>query len=259
MYWAVFCCSDFHIAFLSCFPCGAARKKADWILPAGHGLDPDHEVLLRVRQRLNAAKRLKDYTWDQLLRWNRIRGNGNSTTRQKDWYLDSLWYISCIIHRNWHLTELLKPRNLLRTPALTNRLIMIHRPFPTRQSAICGLAIFGFRRILRLFVFCDHDQSGTLDWKEFKHLVRDTLSVPQEAVTLIAPVVHLCNVMWCMHVFGYMFFCKPTTLKEANILQVGIVEVRVLGGKQTHDASRDNTWVLLEVKSKWKDMCSKLK
>jgi len=74
------------------------RKKADWILPAGHGLDPDHEVLLRVRQRLNAAKRLKDYTWDQL------------------------------------------------------------------------------------FVFCDHDKSGTLDWKEFKHLVRDTLSVPQEAV-----------------------------------------------------------------------------
>lgn len=43
------------------------RKKADWILPAGHGLDPDHEVLLRVRQRLNAAKRLKDYTWHQFL------------------------------------------------------------------------------------------------------------------------------------------------------------------------------------------------
>ena len=43
----------------------AARKKAAWILPAGHGLDPDHEVLLRVRQRLNAAKRLKDYTWPQ--------------------------------------------------------------------------------------------------------------------------------------------------------------------------------------------------
>lgn len=74
------------------------RKKADWILPAGHGLDPDHEVLLRVRQRLNAAKRLKDYTWHQL------------------------------------------------------------------------------------FAFCDKDRSGTLDWKEFKHLVRDTLAVPQEAV-----------------------------------------------------------------------------
>ena len=44
-----------------------ARKKADWILPAGHGLDPDYEVLLRVRQRINAAKNLKDYSWQQLL------------------------------------------------------------------------------------------------------------------------------------------------------------------------------------------------
>ena len=35
---------------------------------------------------------------------------------------------------------------------------------------------------LRLFAFCDKDRSGTLDWKEFKHLVRDTLAVPQEAV-----------------------------------------------------------------------------
>lgn len=74
------------------------RKKADWILPAGHGLDPDYEVLLRVRQRINAAKNLKDYSWQQL------------------------------------------------------------------------------------FAFCDRDKSGTLDWKEFKHLARETLGVPQEAV-----------------------------------------------------------------------------
>ena len=82
--------------FLSCL-CRAGRKKADWILPAGHGLDPDHEVLLRVRQRLNAAKRLKDYTWDQLLRW--IRGNGEGTTKEKDRKGLIFWFIMVyIIH-----------------------------------------------------------------------------------------------------------------------------------------------------------------
>ena len=39
---------------------------------------------------------------------------------------------------------------------------------------------------LRLFAFCDKDRSGTLDWKGFKHLVRDTLAVPQEAVAKLA-------------------------------------------------------------------------
>eukprot|EP00913_Durusdinium_trenchii_P002258 g2085.t1 len=63
--------------------------------------EPNHSgsgVLLRVRQRINAAKNLKDYSWQQL------------------------------------------------------------------------------------FAFCDRDKSGTLDWKEFKHLARETLGVPQEAV-----------------------------------------------------------------------------
>ena len=41
---------------------------------------------------------------------------------------------------------------------------------------------------LRLFAFCDKDRSGTLDWKEFKHLVRDTLAVPQEAVAKLEAV-----------------------------------------------------------------------
>ncbi|CAK9007184.1 23 kDa calcium-binding protein (Fragment) [Durusdinium trenchii] len=91
----------------------ATLKKADWILPAGHGLDPDYEVLLRVRQRINAAKNLKDYSWQQLL--------------DAFWWGDTVWGVG-------------------------------------------------------LFAFCDRDKSGTLDWKEFKHLARETLGVPQEAV-----------------------------------------------------------------------------
>ncbi|CAE7302141.1 unnamed protein product [Symbiodinium pilosum] len=74
------------------------RKKAEWVLPSGHGLDPRHETLLRVRQKLNAAKRQRDYSWDQL------------------------------------------------------------------------------------FAYCDRDKSGTLDWKEFKHMVRRTLGVAHETV-----------------------------------------------------------------------------
>ena len=109
------------------------------------------------------------------------------------------WFIMAyIIHNSYELTldRVAETQKSFENPCI-NRLIMIHRPFPTPQSAIFGLAMFGFRWILRLFVFCDHDKSGTLDWKEFKHLVRDTLSVPQEAVTLIAPVVRLCNVIHC--------------------------------------------------------------
>ena len=42
--------------------------------------------------------------------------------------------------------------------------------------------------------------------------------------------------MWCMHVFGYMSSCKLTMSKEVNILQFGIVEIRLLGGTQTRYA-----------------------
>ncbi|OLP76728.1 23 kDa calcium-binding protein, partial [Symbiodinium microadriaticum] len=80
-------------------PTGQRRKaKAGWCLPSGHGLDPKHDTLLRVRQKLNAAKRQRDYSWDQL------------------------------------------------------------------------------------FAYCDRDRSGTLDWKEFKHMVRKTLGVAHETV-----------------------------------------------------------------------------
>lgn len=138
IHWVVFCCPYLHFGF-SHVLCRAGRKKADWILPAGHGLDPDHEVLLRVRQRLNAAKRLKDYTWDQLLRW--IRGNGNVQQKKRiDIFLTHygiyIYILLYIIHMNWHLTELLKRRNLLRTPAFTDWLWFIDHFQPHSQQCL---------------------------------------------------------------------------------------------------------------------------
>eukprot|EP00931_Biecheleriopsis_adriatica_P092509 TRINITY_DN66319_c0_g1_i1.p1 TRINITY_DN66319_c0_g1~~TRINITY_DN66319_c0_g1_i1.p1 ORF type:complete len:329 (-),score=53.69 TRINITY_DN66319_c0_g1_i1:46-1032(-) len=71
-------------------------RSSPWVLPAGSGLEERHNVFLALRQKLNAAKRLRGLTWEVL------------------------------------------------------------------------------------FMMCDTDGSGELDWKEFKSMVRETLGVSEQ-------------------------------------------------------------------------------
>eukprot|EP00931_Biecheleriopsis_adriatica_P089279 TRINITY_DN63430_c0_g1_i1.p1 TRINITY_DN63430_c0_g1~~TRINITY_DN63430_c0_g1_i1.p1 ORF type:complete len:339 (-),score=59.98 TRINITY_DN63430_c0_g1_i1:47-1063(-) len=51
---------------LSDFPSIDRCSSRGWVVPSGNGLDEQHNVLLRVRQRLNAAKKKQGLVWEEL-------------------------------------------------------------------------------------------------------------------------------------------------------------------------------------------------